>query len=120
MDLTLTHVAVDVFLEIFHHALFNHNRAKFESAIANPLQTILIDISVFRNFQSPLDCRMRDLIWDWLVTHDPVSFALKGRGDAELMGAFTLLCGEAKASLWSVSCNLKFVPAIGCQRVPSS
>ena len=66
----------------------------------------MIDISVFRFHGAHTSCQLRDLIWNWLVKHDPVSFAPKGRGDAELMGAFHLLCHEAKAASWTVSCFL--------------
>ena len=99
--------AVDVFLEIFHFALYRRNTELFVSGCANPLQAIMVDISIFRIHGSHTTCILRNLIWCLLVTQDPGSFAPKGRGDAELRGAFHMLTQEANSAKWVVGCRLK-------------
>lgn len=87
--------AVDTFLEIYHYGIFCQERLM--QFLEIPFIAQLNVISRARNSLQDIhvSCRLREDIWDMLVSMNPRSFSPKGTINAEIDAAFQTLIDSA-------------------------
>lgn len=85
--------AVDSLLEMYFYSIH-----KFDNILMNLNNGALLEelnaVCAMRETLSEVSCKMRDGVWDWLVTNLPGAYAEKGRNDAEFIAGLKEVVNE--------------------------